>query len=82
MKRTSLVQFAHKVGREPSSRGKETTFSSILLPCRAPMSIPKHPDIKRFTAESILDTLEADLNELRERANKREEKKKSEKQGN
>lgn len=58
---TDLVRFARKVGRDPdTSRGKEPTYVSVL-PGTRPLSIPAHPKINPYTAESILDHLEADL---------------------
>lgn len=56
-----LVRFAKRVGRGPdTSRGKEPTYVSVLAGTR-PLSIPGHPTINPYTAESILDHLEADL---------------------
>jgi hypothetical protein len=63
-----LVSFAIALGRERSSRGKEPTFVSRLLPYSRPITIPNHPgSLKKFTAGSILDAFEQDLLTLEER---------------
>jgi|SRR5882724_3086786 len=60
---TELQSFARALGRvRDTSRGKEPTFVSLLLPNSRPLSIPDHPgSLKRFTAGNILDTLEQDI---------------------
>jgi len=50
-----LEQFAKRVGRRKSARGKEPTFE---LAGRHPLSIPHHPgDLRIGTKNNILDTL-------------------------
>jgi len=59
VKSKELEQFAKKVGRRRSSRGKEPTYE---MPGRRPLSIPHHSgDLKIGTKNNILDTLEVDL---------------------
>jgi hypothetical protein len=65
LKRSDLTRFAGKVGRkEDTSRGKEPTYISVCFPELRPLSIPGHREVNPFTANSILDTLEADLKKL------------------
>lgn len=62
LKLRDLISFAGKVGRkEDTSRGKEPTYVNVLFPELRPLSIPSHREVNPFTANSILDTLEADL---------------------
>jgi hypothetical protein len=58
-----LQSLARALGRvRDTSRGKEPTFVSLLLPASRPLSIPDHPgSLKRFTAGNILDVLEQDI---------------------
>jgi hypothetical protein len=52
--------------REKKRRGEPMWISS-LLPSSRPLSIPNHPGrLKRYTAGSILDQLEEDLDTLEE----------------
>jgi hypothetical protein len=65
LKLADLTGFAGKVGRkENTSRGKEPTYVSVYFPELRPLSIPSHSKVNPFTANSILDTLEADLDKL------------------
>jgi len=67
LRNTELVKFATKLGRFKSNRGKEPTYVSDLLPQSRPISIPNHPgSFPRYTAISILDALEQDIDELEE----------------
>jgi hypothetical protein len=60
-----LEAVAGAVGRVRDPRGKEPTWVSEELPSRPPLSIPGHPrDLNKFTARSILDQLEEDVDEL------------------
>jgi hypothetical protein len=63
-----LQSLARALGRvRNTSRGKEPTFVSRLLPNSRPISIPDHPgSLKRFTAGNILDALEQDIFALEE----------------
>ena|SRR5690348_10444077 len=63
-----LKRFAQQLGRQRShQRTNEPTFISLLLPYSRPISIPDHPgNLKRFTAENILDALEQDIFALEE----------------
>ncbi|HEX9989277.1 MAG TPA: hypothetical protein VGE45_12465 [Chloroflexia bacterium] len=62
IKSDDLQRFAKQLGRVRSSRGKEPTYVSELLPYSAPISIPDHSGtLKRFTAENILDAFEQDI---------------------
>jgi len=61
IKRGELVSLAEKLGREHRKRGKEPTYVLKDLPNRPPLSIPSHTKIAKFTALSILDTLEEDV---------------------
>jgi hypothetical protein len=55
VKAKELEQFAKRVGRRKSARGKEPTFE---LAGRRPLSIPHHPgDLRIGTKNNILDTL-------------------------
>jgi len=62
VKTAELEILARRLGRRRAKRGKEPTWISDALPDRRPVSIPSHPgDVNRFTARSILDQLEGDL---------------------
>jgi len=61
LRRSDLVRFANKVGRQPDTkRGKEPTYVSPIPGVR-PLSIPSHKRINPYTADSIMDTFEDDL---------------------
>ena len=67
IKSTELESLARRLGRKRANIGKEPTWVSEELPNRWPVSIPSHPgDLNRFTARSILDQLEGDLDEYEE----------------
>jgi len=63
IKSSELQRLAQALGRHyDTSRGKEPTFVSRLLPHSRPISIPNHPgSLKKFTAGNILDRLEEDI---------------------
>jgi hypothetical protein len=62
LKASQLESFARRLGRRRAKRGKEPTWVSDDFPDIRPVSIPSHRgDLNRFTAGSILDQLEADL---------------------
>jgi hypothetical protein len=65
LKSSDLTRFAQKLGRYPANRGKEPTFKSNL-PGRRPISIPGHRKVNPFTASSILDDFEEDIDALEE----------------
>ena len=60
---SELESIAEALGREPSRRGKEPTWVNRRYPDLRPLSIPRHGsrDLNRFTAGSILNQLELDL---------------------
>jgi hypothetical protein len=75
LKSSDLTRFAAKVGRKrDTSRGKEPTYVSILLPGARPLSIPGHRKIKPYTADAIMDILEADLDRWEELLEEKEAK--------
>jgi hypothetical protein len=62
LKTSQLTAFAGKIGRKRDSmRGKEPTYVSTAFPELNNLSIPGHPTINPFTADSIMDVFEADL---------------------
>jgi len=62
IKAAELEALAEKLGRRRAKRGSEPTWVSDVFPDLRPVSIPNHPgDLNRYTAKSILDGLEADL---------------------
>jgi hypothetical protein len=60
-----LERFAAKLGRRRRASGGEPQWVSDAQGVR-PISIPGHKTINRFTAGSILDAFEADLDRLEE----------------
>jgi hypothetical protein len=60
-----LERFAAKLGRRRRASGGEPQWMSDEPGVR-PISIPGHKTINRFTAGSILDAFEADLDRLEE----------------
>lgn len=67
VKTSELESLARRLGRKRAKRGKEPTWVSEELPDRRPVSIPSHSvDVNRFTARTILDQLEADLDRYEE----------------
>src|SRR6185295_723863 len=67
IKTAELESLAQRLGTKRAKRGKEPTWINEELPDRRPVSIPSHPgDVNRFTARSILDQLEADLDRYEE----------------
>ena len=64
MKPGRLESLAKALGRTRAKRGSEPTWVSVVFPALRPLSIPHHSkEVKRFTAESILDQLEVDVHE-------------------
>jgi len=63
LKSRDLIRFATKLGRSLANRGKEPTYKSNI-PGRRPLSIPGHRKVNPYTASSILDDFEADLDAL------------------
>ena len=63
IKSAELESLAKDLGRVKSKRGKEPTWVNERFPELYPLSIPHHGshDLNRFTAGSILDQLENDL---------------------
>ena len=67
IKSAELESLARRLGRRRAKRGKEPAWVSEKFPSSSPVSIPNHPgDLNRFTAGSILDQLEADLDRYEE----------------
>ena len=61
IKSSQLSGFAGKLGRQrDTSRGKEPTYINVYFPELNPLSIPA-PNIKPYTAVSVLDNLEQDF---------------------
>ena len=57
-----LIRLAQSLGRRKQKRGKHPTYVNDLIPVSRPISIPGHPGtIKGYTALSILDDLELDI---------------------
>ena len=76
LKTSDVVSLAKRIGRSrDTSRGKEPTYVSVL-PRTTPLSIPGHPTINPYTANAILDVLEADLDRWQELAEQMESKEK------
>ena len=61
IKPTKIESLARACGRNPSKRGKEPTWINKEFQQLRPLSIPHHGEVNRFTAQSILDQLEVDL---------------------
>lgn len=63
IKAEELEGLAKELGRVLSRRGKEPTWVSEPFPTLRPVSIPHHGsrDLNRFTAGTILDQFEFDL---------------------
>lgn len=69
-----LESFAKALGREPEKRGKHPTYVSSILQNSRPITIPHHSkNLKKWTANSILDQLEQDLFTLEQMFNPRRE---------
>jgi len=61
----TLERLAKALGRKRHKGGKEPMWVSELLPSASPLSIPHHSKgVGRFTAKSILDQLETDIDAL------------------
>jgi hypothetical protein len=73
--RTSeLERLARKLGRRLTRRGRHPTWVNQDLPQANPLTIPSHPgDLNRFTAGSILNQLETDLDSLERLAEEKSE---------
>lgn len=70
------------MGRKLFGRGKEPTYVSEILKDKNPLSIPNHPGaLSKYTAGSILDQLEADLETLKELLEKEEQENGQKKRG-
>jgi len=63
IKASELEGLAKELGRVLSKRGKEPTWVSEAFPDLRPVSIQRHGsrDLNRFTAGTILDQLEMDV---------------------
>lgn len=57
-----MINFAKKLGRVESNRGKEPNYINPIFALLRPISIPNHPgSMYKFTAGNILDSLEEDI---------------------
>lgn len=64
LKLADLVRFAKKIGRKrDTSRGREPTYVSVVIPGARPLSIPGHKKVNPHTANSVMDSFEADLDQ-------------------
>jgi hypothetical protein len=63
IKPRELEAVAKALGRKLRPRGKEPMWVTDRAGSR-PISIPHHTDLNRFTAQNILDQLEADIDEI------------------
>lgn len=63
IKPDELERLAKELGRSRFKRGKEPTWISETFPYLRPLSIPHHgmSDLNRFTAQTIIDQLESDV---------------------
>ena len=67
IKSKAMQGHARSLGRIPENRGKEPTWINPNFPALRPLSIPHHSKgLNRFTAQSILDQLEEDLDRWKE----------------
>ncbi len=67
IKCTEMERLAKKLGRTRINRGKEPTWENLNFKTLRPLSIPHHPgDLNPYTADSILDQLEEDLEKIEE----------------
>lgn len=64
IKPKEMESLATKLGRKRHSRGSEPNWVSEVYKDLPPVSIPHHSELNRFTARSILDQLEQDLERL------------------
>jgi hypothetical protein len=61
LKSNDLTRFAGQLGRVPKIRGKEPTYVQPNIPGSRPISIPGHRKVNPYTASSIMDDFESDL---------------------
>lgn len=62
-----MLGHARSLGRVLDNRGKEPTWINANFPDLRPLSIPRHSKgLNRFTAQSILDQLEEDIDRWKE----------------
>jgi hypothetical protein len=67
IKPRKVEALARALGRTHHKRGKEPTWINKLIPELQPLTIPHHSgDLSRFTASSILDQLEGDIDKIEE----------------
>ncbi len=66
VKPREIEALAEALGRFRHPRGKEPTWVSAKFPELFPVSIPHHDELNRYTKNSILNQLEADLERLEE----------------
>lgn len=59
-----LENLAKACGRERSKRGNEPNWINPEFKKLYPLSIPHHGELNRYTARSILNQLEADLDHI------------------
>jgi HicA toxin of bacterial toxin-antitoxin, len=65
---SELESLAKALGRVPSKRGKHRTWINQVFPDLRPLSIHPHgsKDLNKYTANSILDQLELDIDKFEE----------------
>lgn len=68
VKPSELISLVEAMGRTKAKRGKHPTYIGGP-PGAMPISIPNHSKVKRFTAGSILDQIEQDLDTYEELLN-------------
>ena len=63
---SELESLAEALGRVRSKRGKHLTWINKAIPDLPPLSIPHHgsKDLNKYTANSILDQLEFDIDKF------------------
>lgn len=68
VKSSEIESLAKRLGRTKSDRGKEPTWINSQFPHLRPLSIPHHgsKDLNKYTAGSILDQLEEDIEQWEE----------------
>ena len=65
---SELESLARALGRVPSKRGKHQTWVNQTFTDLYPLTIPRHgsKDLNKYTANSILDQLELDIEKFKE----------------
>lgn len=69
---SDLAGIAKKLQFRRVRRGKHPTYENANFPRMRPLSIPDHPTINPYTAEAILDDLEAAIRQWEENLEEQE----------